>query len=367
MSAPPPPPQPFKTDSLNPASLPRATLGLRRHPGSGPSASSAGGLFTDPNGASSESISPDERAKRALEKEYERWNERIDKEMKGVVQGLKDLVALADISPNPSPLTSSTLPLHLPLRTSSLIRSTLNIRDIAHELKLLLLLSDEEDTVRRRDYERALVRVEVENGRKEVVSEVAEVLGSGAEVHLDEGLGEKIGSTDGTGEETMSGEKERRQDEGKGVGEGSAGQVGQEVIKQEEKGDVLTETAQIDAREEELPETDNDDELMEEVHTSESVEVGEPHDELQAGEASRQVNRDQGGTKTSTRPQSEKAISVEVAPPTEQEKVPTQPQAESEEQTDVDMEIPSTSTAGNDVGDDKDEGEDDEDDFEEVS
>ncbi|WVQ85645.1 hypothetical protein IAT38_007811 [Cryptococcus sp. DSM 104549] len=160
--------QPFKTDSLRPSSLPSATLGRRRE--HLPSSS----LLT----AADSSLTPEERAKQALDKEHERWNERIDKEVKGCVDGLQELVELADISANPNPLTPSTLPLHLPLRTSALIRSALNIRDIAHELKLMLLLSDEIGTAQARDRERELVRGDIERGRDEVVREARILLGA---------------------------------------------------------------------------------------------------------------------------------------------------------------------------------------------
>lgn len=136
--------QPFKTDSLRPSSLPSATLGRRR-----PQLPTTAAL------EDGENLTPGERAQRVLEKEHERWNERIDRDVKACVEGLKELVQLADISTvQPNSLTSTTLPLHLPVRTSSLIRSALNIRDMAHELKLLLLLSDEVGVVQARDRER---------------------------------------------------------------------------------------------------------------------------------------------------------------------------------------------------------------------
>ncbi|WWC99496.1 hypothetical protein V866_006399 [Kwoniella sp. B9012] len=159
--------QPFKTDSLLPTSLPSATLGRRRH---------ISQTQTNPTGES-ENLTTEERLQKGLDDEHEKWNERIDKEIKGVVEGLKDLVELANIGPNPSPLNSSTLPLHLPLRTSSLIRSAQNLRDIAHELKLLLVLGDEQGLVQRRDHEMDLVRREIQRKRGEVGKELGGLLG----------------------------------------------------------------------------------------------------------------------------------------------------------------------------------------------
>ncbi|WVQ97111.1 hypothetical protein IAU59_004221 [Kwoniella sp. CBS 9459] len=175
--------QPFKTDSLVPSSLPSATLGRRR-----PHAASAAtnrfgpgpglGLDNDEGALDGATLTPEERAQRLLDREHERWNERIDKEIGGMVGALKELVELADIGPSPSPLLSSTLPLHLRLRTSSLIRGSQNIRDLAHELKLLLLLGDEQGTASRRDREHREVREEVRRGRKEVAGVFEEILGA---------------------------------------------------------------------------------------------------------------------------------------------------------------------------------------------
>ncbi|WRT63959.1 uncharacterized protein IL334_000886 [Kwoniella shivajii] len=165
--------QPFKTDSLLPTSLPSASLGRRRQ-------------FQAQTIADEDSLTAEERAQKALDGEHEKWNERIDKEIKGVTTGLKELVDLADIGTSPSPLISSTLPLHLPLRTSSLIRSAQNLRDIAHELKLLLLLGDEQGIAQRRDEEFRQVRKNVDSRREEVKKEVGELLGFSSQVETGE-------------------------------------------------------------------------------------------------------------------------------------------------------------------------------------
>lgn len=78
--------QPFKTDSLRPSSLPSATLGRRR-----PQLPTTAAL------EDGENLTPGERAQRVLEKEHERWNERIDRDVKACVEGLKELVQLADV------------------------------------------------------------------------------------------------------------------------------------------------------------------------------------------------------------------------------------------------------------------------------
>ena len=73
---------------------------------------------------------------------------------------------------DPSPHDHSVQGLHLKLRTASLIKSAQSLRDMAHELRLMLVLSDEVDTARRRDAEMREVREEVERGREEVTKAV---------------------------------------------------------------------------------------------------------------------------------------------------------------------------------------------------
>lgn len=71
----------FQTDALRPSSLPTATLGRRRHHTGGADTSAAGpGAVED------------------LDKVSEDWNVRIDREVKSVSSGLKDLIELADVS-----------------------------------------------------------------------------------------------------------------------------------------------------------------------------------------------------------------------------------------------------------------------------
>lgn len=75
----------FQTDSLNPTALNTGVLGRKRV---GPSTHSF--LADDP----SSSVNPNaERDKFAAD-----WNVRIDREMRAVSGGLKELVELADVS-----------------------------------------------------------------------------------------------------------------------------------------------------------------------------------------------------------------------------------------------------------------------------
>lgn len=86
------------------------------------------------------------------------------------------------IGETPNVDTAQINALHLKLKTSQLVRSAQGLRDIAHELKLKLLLSNQVEEVSKRDKEAAEVGVEVEQGRKAVARGVARLLaGSEAE------------------------------------------------------------------------------------------------------------------------------------------------------------------------------------------
>jgi len=80
------------------------------------------------------------------------------------------------ITTTPSPDKSQINALHLKLKTSQLIRSAQSIRDISHELKLMLLLSDQAGDVAERDKEAGEVRREVERGRRELGERVSGML-----------------------------------------------------------------------------------------------------------------------------------------------------------------------------------------------
>lgn len=54
------------------------------------------------------------------------------------------------------------------MTTSQIIRSTQNLRDIAHDLKLALLLSNQVDTTEKRDAEMRLVRDDIVRARRRV-------------------------------------------------------------------------------------------------------------------------------------------------------------------------------------------------------
>jgi len=90
-------------------------------------------------------------------------------------------IAHSQISPNPPPHIHQTTPLQLKVTTSQIIRSTQNLRDIAHDLKLALLLSNQADTTEKRDAEMRLVREDIVRARRKVGEGIVELLNGGVE------------------------------------------------------------------------------------------------------------------------------------------------------------------------------------------
>ena len=75
------PPKEFRTDAIRPSAIQTGTLG-RRTVSQLPSAGAANG----------------EDSADALEKEYQRWNTRIDTEMVALSSGLRELIQFANVS-----------------------------------------------------------------------------------------------------------------------------------------------------------------------------------------------------------------------------------------------------------------------------
>lgn len=112
-------------------------------------------------------------------------------------------VALAEaalqIGENPAPHSATPSSLHLKVETARLIRAVQSLRDMAHEMKLMLLLSDEVGAVSRRDAEAEMVSREVSQRREGVAKEFRRLMGGEGEdevgVEVEEEL-EEVGLED---------------------------------------------------------------------------------------------------------------------------------------------------------------------------
>ncbi|BEJ18117.1 hypothetical protein CspHIS471_0703940 [Cutaneotrichosporon sp. HIS471] len=162
-----------KYDTYVPSALPSASLGRRRPP-------IGERTFEHEDGDD-------------LDKAYNDWNIRIDKEIKAVVEGLGDLARLADIGTPPGAHTLTAM--HLKLKTASLIRASQQLRDTAHELSLALALGDDVGAAVRRDEEVGTLRAEVERLRGEIANEVGDRADKG-------GLGEGESAAPALGEQS---------------------------------------------------------------------------------------------------------------------------------------------------------------------
>ena len=79
--------RPFQTDALNPSAFPSSSLG-RLRPQNTPSR---------PFQNEADGSGPGAEYEDKLKKVHEAWNVRIDKEVKGIAKGMKELVDLADV------------------------------------------------------------------------------------------------------------------------------------------------------------------------------------------------------------------------------------------------------------------------------
>ncbi|CAK9782097.1 hypothetical protein CC85DRAFT_289161 [Cutaneotrichosporon oleaginosum] len=176
-----------KYDTFVPSALPSASLGRRRPP-------IGERTFGHEEGDD-------------LDKAYHEWNVRIDKEVKAVVDGLGDLVRLADLG-TPAQGAHTLTALHLKLKTASLIRASQQLRDTAHELSLALALGDDVGAAVRRDEEVGALRAEVERLRGEIAREVGQRAGGDGLDEADEAEDAlEVGNGEGMGKD---GEKEEK-------------------------------------------------------------------------------------------------------------------------------------------------------------
>ncbi|GAA5916489.1 hypothetical protein JCM6882_001737 [Rhodosporidiobolus microsporus] len=101
-----------------------------------------------------------------LDKIEEELNRRVDGDVEALVEGMRELVALARLPPPtqglPHPSHPSHLTLSSSLRTQSMLRSAHSLLSLAHTLKLLHLFGDAEAGVEGREAEERRLRGEIE-------------------------------------------------------------------------------------------------------------------------------------------------------------------------------------------------------------
>ncbi|GAA5879785.1 hypothetical protein JCM1840_001896 [Sporobolomyces johnsonii] len=83
-----------------------------------------------------------------LDKLEEELNRKVDQEVEGLVEGFKELIALARLDPALThPSQPSLRALHSQLRTQQMLRNAHQLLGLCHELKLLHLFGDERTRV----------------------------------------------------------------------------------------------------------------------------------------------------------------------------------------------------------------------------
>lgn len=134
----------FQTDALRPAALPSASLKTR----------------------TAEEHTIEQTSDAYLDSIYEDWNKKVDIEVETLVEGMVELVNIASIG-NKDKYKVAQEAFEAQCRTESMVRSRVDERtytnyfpqvraatsllSITHSLKLLLLLSDEEQIASKRD------------------------------------------------------------------------------------------------------------------------------------------------------------------------------------------------------------------------
>jgi len=133
----------FQTDALRPAALPTASLKPRV---------GAGGVGGGGIGGGNTSLEEqlDQSSEAYLDSVYEDWNKKVDVEVETLVEGMVELVNISSIG-NKDKFRVAQEAFEAQCRTESMVRAATSLLSITHSIKLLFLLSDEQQIASRRD------------------------------------------------------------------------------------------------------------------------------------------------------------------------------------------------------------------------
>ncbi|KAI0765234.1 hypothetical protein C8Q74DRAFT_1287098 [Fomes fomentarius] len=110
-----------------------------------------------------------------LDNVEEEWNKRVDVEIETLVDGMVDIVSLASIG-DKDKFRIAQESFQAQCRAESMIRAANSLMSTIHSMKLLLLLSDESQIVRRRDAELRNLQTEKKSAQKKVAALLDELL-----------------------------------------------------------------------------------------------------------------------------------------------------------------------------------------------
>jgi len=143
----------FKTDALRPSALPSAAIRPRN-----------------------EVQQPELTSEQYLNQVYEEWDKKVDAEVETLVDGMVDLVSIATIG-NKDKYRIAQEAFQAQARTESMVRAATSLLSITHSLKLLLLLSDEKEIIRRRDEAAECIEYETTGAQQRVLVALDKLLG----------------------------------------------------------------------------------------------------------------------------------------------------------------------------------------------
>ncbi|KAH9930538.1 uncharacterized protein BXZ73DRAFT_28382, partial [Epithele typhae] len=110
-----------------------------------------------------------------LDNVEEEWNKRVDVEIETLVDSMVDIVSLAAIG-DKDKFRIAEEAFQAQCRAESMIRAANSLMSTIHSMKLLLLLSDEAQIVKRRDAELRSVQAEKTEAQKKVAALLDELL-----------------------------------------------------------------------------------------------------------------------------------------------------------------------------------------------
>ncbi|GAA5871538.1 hypothetical protein JCM3774_006289 [Rhodotorula dairenensis] len=148
-----------QTDVRKRTVLPSTLQNLRAGGGGGGASSGSGaGAGTGMSGGLEQS------SDEFLDRQEEELNRRVDVHVEQLVEGMKDLVALAQFDPlnPPHPSASAHRSLAVELKTQQMLASAHSLLGLAHTLKLLHLFGDEAAAVQAREHASVQLSAEID-------------------------------------------------------------------------------------------------------------------------------------------------------------------------------------------------------------
>ncbi|KAG8919251.1 hypothetical protein FRC03_004179 [Tulasnella sp. 419] len=114
-----------------------------------------------------------------LERFEEEWNKKIDEHIQVLADNMVDLVDIARIG-NKDQFRVAQEAFQTELKAESMVLAASSLLSLIHSLKLMLLLSDEQEIAERREDEMQKLKVDIERAQRLAISEWENLIGGSA-------------------------------------------------------------------------------------------------------------------------------------------------------------------------------------------